>query len=193
MNGIIILAAGPSSRLGKPKQLLAYHNKSLLRHVTEEAIHSETGPVIVVVGANTTAVAAELRGADTLITVNAGWTEGMAASIRHGLAEMLKILPDLDTAILAVCDQPFVEASLFRQLLAQATATGKGIVASAYEETQGTPVLFDKKYFPTLLELQGQQGAKKLLVQHPEDVASIPFPNGQIDIDTPEDYQSLPQ
>jgi molybdenum cofactor cytidylyltransferase len=193
MNGIIILAAGPSSRLGKPKQLLAYRNRSLLRHVTEEAINSETGPVIVVVGANPTAVAAELKGADTLITVNAGWSEGMAASIRHGLEEILKILPDLDTVILAVCDQPFVNAALFRQLLAQATATGKGIVASAYEGTQGTPVLFDKKYFTLLLGLRGQQGAKKLLTLHPEDVAGIPFTNGQIDIDTPEDYQSLPQ
>ncbi|HMH24875.1 MAG TPA: nucleotidyltransferase family protein [Puia sp.] len=205
MNGIIILAAGSSSRLGQPKQMLTYRNKSLIRHVTDEAIASGTGPVLVVLGANATEVAAELeelaveleevvaelKDGAVLIRINTGWQEGMASSIRHGLTEMLKAYPGVDTVVLAVCDQPFVSAALFGQLLALQKETGKGIIASAYEGTLGTPALFGKKYFTGLQELQGHEGAKKLLKLHAGDVSSIPFDGGEIDIDTPEDSSLL--
>jgi molybdenum cofactor cytidylyltransferase len=115
----------------------------------------------------------------------------MASSIRHGVTEMLRIYPDTDTVILAVCDQPFVSASLYSKLLAQKEETGKGIIACAYEGTLGVPALFGKKYFNQLQSLHGQEGAKKLLKLYPEDVSDVPFDMGKTDIDTPEDYSSL--
>ena len=192
MNGIVILAAGSSSRLGQPKQLLKYRNKSLIRHVTDEAISSAAGPVMVVIGANATQVAAELNDAEALVRINEEWSEGMASSIRHGVKEMLKAYPDTQSVILAVCDQPFVSAPLFTALLAQKLATGKGIIASAYEGTLGTPALFGRKYFDQLRSLHGQEGAKKLLKLNAADVSGISFDMGKIDVDTPEDYTSLP-
>ncbi|HZE83211.1 MAG TPA: NTP transferase domain-containing protein, partial [Puia sp.] len=111
-NGIVILAAGSSSRLGQPKQLLEYRNKSLIRHVTDEAISSATGPVIVVIGANATRVAAELKDTAALVRINEEWPEGMASSIRHGVKEMLEAHPNTQSVTLAVCDQPFVSATL---------------------------------------------------------------------------------
>jgi molybdenum cofactor cytidylyltransferase len=191
MNVTIILAAGSSSRLGQPKQLLKYRNKSLIRHVTDEAIGSGTGPVVVVIGANAIQVAAELKDAAVLTAVNEGWPEGMASSIRYGLTEMLKTYPGTDTVILTVCDQPFVYSSLFGMLLAQKEETGKGIIACAYEETLGTPALFGRKYFSQLQNLRGQEGAKKLFSQYAGDVSGVPFDMGKIDVDTPEDYSSL--
>jgi molybdenum cofactor cytidylyltransferase len=193
MTGTIILAAGGSSRLGQAKQLLTFRDKSLMKHVASEAIQSETGPVVVVTGANAALVAAELTDVDVLIGINEEWETGMASSIRKGLTVMLEAFADIDAVVLAVCDQPFVSASLFCQLQIKQEKTGKRIVACAYDGIFGTPVLFDKKYFWLLASLQGQQGAKKLIALHPEDVETIPFAGGEIDIDTADDYKSLQQ
>ncbi|MDP4215953.1 MAG: nucleotidyltransferase family protein [Bacteroidota bacterium] len=190
MKGIIILAAGSSSRLGKPKQLLTYLGKTLLRHVTDEALGAGIGPVLVVLGSDSARIKTTLPEA-TLAIVNEQWEEGMASSIRIGLWGMLKAYPLLEGVILAVCDQPFVSGSLFRRLSYCHAMTGKPIIASAYARALGTPVLFDKKYFPHLLRLQGQQGAKRLIALYPEDVTSVPFELGEIDIDRPEDYLFL--
>jgi molybdenum cofactor cytidylyltransferase len=191
MNGIIILAAGNSSRLGRPKQTLKFQNKSLLRSVLDEAIRSAAGPVWVVIGANKDEVAAEIGGAIIPMKLNQEWEEGIASSIRTGLYEMLRVYPSLDAVILTVCDQPFVSASLFKEMLARKKETGKGIIACSYDDTLGTPVLFGKEYFESLQQLQGQEGAKKLIRQNPEDVAAVVFELGSIDIDTIEDLEEL--
>jgi molybdenum cofactor cytidylyltransferase len=184
------LAAGGSSRLGEPKQLLTYLGKTLLRHVTDEALAAGIGPVLVVLGADSTRIKYTLHES-SLVIINGQWEEGMASSIRSGLWGMLKAYPLLDGVILAVCDQPFVSGSLFRKLVWCRESTGKHIVACTYNNVLGTPVLFDKKYFPHLLRLQGQQGAKRLIALYSEDVSSVPFELGEIDIDRPEDYLFL--
>ena len=116
--------------------------------------------------------------------LNQGWEEGIASSIRTGLSEMLRVYPRLDAVILTVCDQPFVSASLFKEMLARKKETGKGIIACAYDDTLGTPVLFGKEYFESLQQLQGQEGAKKLILQNPEDVAAVVFELGRMPIST---------
>jgi len=93
--------------------------------------------------------------------------------------------------IIAVSDQPFVTATLFSDLIKIVENTSKGIAASSYDNTLGTPVLFQKQYFEHLLNLKGSEGAKKLLKLFKEDVAKVPFPLGRIDIDTKEDYANL--
>jgi molybdenum cofactor cytidylyltransferase len=90
-----------------------------------------------------------------------------------------------------VCDQPFASASLLNDLIAAHEETLKGIIASGYNNTLGTPVLFNKKYFDDLLKLQGAEGAKKIIMKYADDVATVPFPMGAVDIDTIEDYDSL--
>jgi molybdenum cofactor cytidylyltransferase len=170
---------------------------TLIRHVADEAIRSGSGPVRVVLGAErgrmVTGFGEEVRNAeriliDALLVVNEAWEEGMASSIRKGLSGILQTHPELDSVILAVCDQPFISAAIFRELIGHKQITDKGIIACIYKDTLGTPVLFDKKYFPELLELQGQQGARKIIAQYPGDIASVPFDLGEIDIDIPEDF-----
>lgn len=189
--GIVILAAGSSSRLGRPKQLLKYKGNSLIRLTVAEAIKMAANNVIVVSGASRQQVEGELEGLAISLVYNPEWEEGMASSIRCGVAELLKNFPDIQNVILAVCDQPFVNAAQFESLLKEKIASGKDIVASAYKNTLGVPALFDRKYFQELLLLTGQQGAKKLLDTFSEDVSQVPFPEGNIDIDTIEDYESL--
>jgi molybdenum cofactor cytidylyltransferase len=189
MTGIIILAAGASGRLGKPKQNLIYKGKTLLQSAVNIANDSKCIPVLVVLGANADEIQPTIEKLPVTILHNKIWQEGIASSIRLGIAELEKIEPKVDSAILMLCDQPFVDAELINKLIQ--SKSEKGIVASAYNDTIGVPVLFDACYFEELLQLKGDEGAKKLLLKHPDDVVMIPFPLGSVDIDTIEDYEKI--
>jgi molybdenum cofactor cytidylyltransferase len=189
MTGIIILAAGSSSRLGKPKQNLVYKGQTLLQVAIETAGSSVCEPVIVVLGANAGVIRPTIDGSDVNLIQNTNWQEGMASSIRLGISELQKIAPKTNAAILMLCDQPFVNTSLVDQLVQKKST--KRIVACAYNNTTGPPVLFDATYFNELLLLKGQEGAKKLLLKYPDDVDTVSFPLGSIDIDTVEDFEKL--
>jgi len=189
--GIVILAAGSSSRLGQPKQLLEYNGSTLLRHMRTQASGIPYAEIMIVTGANNEAVEANLNERTATICYNTEWEQGMGSSIATGLEKLLELHPDLKACIFAVCDQPFVTTQLFKDILEQQTQSGKGIVASLYAETLGTPVLFSHTYFEALLSLNGKEGAKKIVEMNLDDVASVPFDKGAIDIDTIHDYNNL--
>lgn len=183
--GIIILAAGSSSRLGRPKQLLQYNESTLLKNTVTEALKVPNSFVIVVTGFNKEIIEKELDSYSISICFNPEWETGMASSIAKGIQELNS---ENTQCILAVCDQPFVNASVFENLINESKKSGKRIAASSYSETLGTPVLFHQKYFEELRDLKGNEGAKKLITNYSEDVISVPFEKGNIDIDTEEDY-----
>lgn len=189
--GIIILAAGNSSRLGRPKQLLEYKESTLLKNTVSEALKVENSFVIVVTGSNHDLIEKKLNLPQITFSFNSDWENGMSSSIVNGIKQLLLLNPKCEQCVLAVCDQPFVSSLIFENLIKEHHTTQKGIVASAYSETLGTPVLFHKKYFQDLLELKGQEGAKKLIKKYAEDVVSVLFEKGNIDIDTEEDYFKL--
>jgi molybdenum cofactor cytidylyltransferase len=189
--GIIILAAGNSSRLGRPKQLLEYKESTLLKNTVSEALKVENSFVIVVTGSNHDLIEKELNLPQITFSFNSDWENGMSSSIVNGIKELMLLNPKCEQCVLAVCDQPFVSSLIFKNLIKEHHTAQKGIVASAYSETLGTPVLFHKKYFQDLLELKGQEGAKKLIKKYAEDVVSVLFEKGNIDIDTEEDYFKL--
>ena len=189
--GIIILAAGKSSRLGSAKQLLQFNNKTLLQHVVDEAIASGAKPIVVVTGSYAEEVAKIVSKAEIITIYNENWEEGMASSIVAGMHAITTKFEHIDQVIIAVSDQPFVTSSLFKELHQKQSDSGKGIVACRYSKTLGTPVLFTQKYFGELLNLQGDEGAKKIVKANPDNVALVDFPQGNIDIDTISDYQNL--
>jgi len=191
MTGIIILAAGASGRLGKPKQNLIYKGKTLLQSAIDIANDSKCIPVLVILGANADVIKPTIENLSINILQNENWQEGMASSIKVGITGLKKIEPKVDSVILMLCDQPFVDAELINKLIQ--SKSEKGIVASAYNDTIGVPVLFDADYFEELLQLKGDEGAKKLLMKHPEDIAKIDFPLGSVDIDSTGDYEKLNQ
>ncbi len=188
--GLVLLAAGSSSRLKRPKQLLRVEGKTLLQHCVEVALEV-TKKVVVVLGAYADDIKKELEGLPVHISFNQQYEEGIASSIRSGLSHLLEVYPDTDNVLLLVCDQPYLSKSLLVELIAKRQTTQNFIIASAYNNTIGTPALFHKNYFTPLLTLKGDVGAKKLMKQHSEDVALVPFPMGYVDIDTEEDYNSL--
>lgn len=190
---IIVLAAGRSSRLGSPKQLLVYQGKSLLQHAVNAALQTTMRPVIVVVGANCDVVKKELPGMNVEVVENERWKEGMASSLRCGLAVVQKKGPNVDGIIFMVCDQPYITKSLLNGLLQAQLETGLPIVASSYDGTLGTPAFFHRSFFNELMELKGDTGAGKLIKQHGDMVTTVPFSKGIIDIDTRKDYEGLLQ
>lgn len=189
--GIILLAAGASSRLGKPKQLLLYKNKVLLQHGVDTAINTGTNTIILVLGANAQLLQTEIQHKEVSVVINNNWEEGMAASIRCGLNKLLVINPSINAVIIMVCDQPFVTEKLLEELQSIYLQTHQPIIASRYQNILGTPALFDKTIFEALLELKGDTGAKKILNENPQWVSVVDFPEGIIDIDTEADYEKL--
>lgn len=186
---VIILAAGKADRFGAPKLLRPYKGKSLLAHAVEAAKTVENGPVVVVTGAWKEEVEHELDGTDVMHVFNEGHAEGMASSIRKGVGALHDA--GVDGCFILVGDQPFVDRDLLERILVRQEATRLPIVASHYGEVIGTPVLFHKMMFPSLLELKGDKGARGILQNVPERVATVLFPDGAIDIDTQEDYDKL--
>jgi molybdenum cofactor cytidylyltransferase len=191
MTGIIILAAGNSSRLGQPKQLLGYKDSTLLKNTIAEAFLVPDVAIIVVTGSNNQLIEEELDPSRIKICFNPDWETGISSSIVNGLDALVRAYPDCENCIFAVCDQPYVSSLVFENLIMEHSKAGKGITASAYSGTLGTPVLFNKKYFTELAALQGQEGAKKIINRFLEDTASVPFEKGNIDIDTEDDYNKL--
>ena len=126
------MAAGGSARLGRPKQLLEYEGKPLLRRAAETALASHCRPVIVVLGAQAEACAAVLSDLPVRIVVNEGWQEGLASSIRAGLAVLERERPGVDAAILSVADQPYLTPVLLDSLIEHQRATGQKIIAAQY-------------------------------------------------------------
>lgn len=187
----IILAAGQSSRLGEPKQLLKYQNTTLLQYAIYIAKQSVVQSVIVVLGSNADIILNEIDPAGIHIVKNDHWQSGMASTIRCGVQSLQRLDSNIDAAILMVCDQPFVTPDLLNSLMEKQKETRKPIIASQYGGTIGTPALFHHRFFSELINLEGDAGAKKIMTQNDNLLATVPFPQGSIDIDTKDDYEAL--
>jgi molybdenum cofactor cytidylyltransferase len=187
--GIIILAAGSSTRMGELKQLMMYKNKTFLQHIIGEAKNANLEPVICVTGYESDLITKSISVMDVDIVYNENWSDGMGTGIAAGIKRIL--LSDADSVILAVSDQPHVSSELFRNMEKLKDESGKRIVACSYAQTLGTPVLFGKHYFNDLKLLTGNEGAKKIVKLNMPDVCTIEFEKGSIDIDTKQDYEKL--
>jgi len=183
----ILLAAGRSSRLGQPKQLLRQGGQTLVRQMARMAMLLNVGPVVVVLGANEEPIRAEIADLPVQLIHNEQWQTGMASSLRVGLAAFAD--ESVDAFLVLLTDQPHVSPKLLHQLIDTRRQTGRGIVACQYGEPDfiGVPALFDVSYLPEFLNLTGDMGARKLIRQHTNDCATVPFPLGSVDLDTPND------
>jgi molybdenum cofactor cytidylyltransferase len=188
--GIVVLAAGGSRRLPDPKQLVRFRGVTLLRLAAHTAVEAACGPAVVVLGSGTKQLRVELAGLDVRVVENPRWEAGMSTSIRAGL-DALEAIAAPDAAIFTTCDQPFVTPALLRQLAAAFGAAHLPVAACEYAGTLGVPALFDRSLFGELRELEGDQGAKRVIERHLEAVARIRFEQGAVDVDTPEDVKRL--
>lgn len=185
--GAVVLAAGGSTRLGRPKQLLVWQGSTLIRRAVNAAADAGCASAVVVVGAVREAIEAELRETEAAIAFNPDWPLGLGTSIRCGVQHLINRHRPLDALVVLTCDQPLVDASVLASLIAQWRETRAAMVASRYQETVGIPALFDRSCFDDLLRLPDESGAKSLLQSQSKKVAEIPFAGGALDLDTPAD------
>lgn len=183
----IILAAGRSTRMGGPNKLLAELNgKTLVRIVVEQALASKASPVVVVTGHQGAEVATALDGLDVTLVSNPHFADGLATSVKAGIAAV----PDAaDGAIVCLGDMPLVDARLIDRMVdAFAPDRGSLIVVPVAQGRRGNPVLWSRRFFPELLTLDGDIGARHLIAQHTEAVAEVEVDGKSafLDIDTPD-------
>jgi molybdenum cofactor cytidylyltransferase len=189
--GAVILAAGSSSRMGRPKQTLQFQGQSLLRRAALAALGAGCRPVVVVTGASAELSKRELEGLDARAVLNPDWETGMASSIRTGLEDLIQADPNIAAAVFLLCDQPHVTASVLSDLIAAYHTTGKPVIASAYGGGFGVPALFNRTLFAELTRLEGLSGAKEVIKRHASEACFLPFEGGEVDVDTPDDFSRL--
>ena len=182
--GVLVLAAGASRRLGVPKQILRYGDRSLLRLAVESAVGSACGLVVVTLGANAELCRREINDLPVRVVENIHWKTGMSSSIRIGL---VALQAEVRAMIIMTVDQPHVTAQVIDRIANVYIAGSSTIVASAYADTLGVPALFDQAHFPDIMSLEGDSGAKSVIARSSGRVDAIPFELGAIDIDTLDD------
>ena len=216
----VVLAAGASSRLGQPKQLLLEtHGEVLVHKVARDAFEAGCRPVCVVVGAHASGVRAAVADLDVIVVENTRWAEGLSTSIRCGVAATVESNPlppgriadvgnvyteavgrtacnvktqltsfgGVDGVLLVTCDMPSVGPEHI-QLLMNEFDNGSSHVASSYGDTWGIPAIFPAVDFAELQALEGDRGAKSILMAR--SASLVPLDGGTFDLDTPEDYEA---
>lgn len=191
--GVIILAAGSSSRLGYPKQLVKFKEKSLLQHSIDlaEAIGFDTN--ILVLGSKAEKIRKEIDPKNFKVVLNENWEEGMGTSISKGASEAVKIGEQLEHILIILSDQPLVTKDKIEELIKVHLNSHKQATFSEYTGDIGVPAIFSRELFSELIKLNGIQGAKKLLYNKDIRFETIKIEKGNFDVDTIGDVEILRQ
>ena len=184
----VVLAAGASTRLGQPKQLVAIAGRSALQHVVSNAVAVTGSAVTVVLGSQAVEMTRLLQHSSAAVVINRYWHEGIAASIRAGVSSLSSAS---DAVLLLLGDQVAVTASDLKRLVNAWNGQETVIAASVYASQLGVPAIFPRWCFTELLQLRGDQGAKSVITRHASRLVHVPMPSAALDLDTPEDVAAM--
>ena len=195
----VVLAAGASTRLGQPKQLIRFAGESLLHRTARLAREAGCAPVFVVLGFEAEKMRPDVADLAVEVVVNSSWQEGMGASLRSGMEAVSRADPQPEAVMVLVCDQPRLSLDHLGVLLTRhrtPSRTGRdagnvAITASVYGRRAGVPAVFSSKLFPKLLASRGDRGARDLIRDHAAEIQAIPWPAGELDLDLPEDLTTI--
>jgi molybdenum cofactor cytidylyltransferase len=189
MLSAILLAAGESKRMGKPKQLMPLGQSTLLEQTIDNLLDSSVDETIVVLGHKAEEIARTIAGRPVKIVINSDYSQGMSTSIIAGL---ILVDPCSQAVMLAMGDQPLVESSTINQLIEAFNKNKKGIAVPTYRGRRGHPIIFDIKYKTELFKLKGDIGGREIIRNHPDDVLMVAIDSESVisDIDTQDEYQS---
>ena len=189
--GVIILAAGSSSRLGYPKQLVEFKGIPLLQHSIDVAESLEFDAKILVLGAMEDEINKKIDSRNFKVVINENWEEGMSTSIRKGLSEALKFEKELEHILILLSDQPFVTKEKIEELISVQLKSNKQATFSGYAGELGVPAIFSREIYSDLKKLKGDQGAKKLIYKKDLQFGTVMFENGNVDVDSTVDVELL--
>ncbi|WP_271711546.1 nucleotidyltransferase family protein [Marinigracilibium pacificum] len=187
----MILAAGSSSRLGYPKQLVQFQDKPLLQHVIDVAESLPFTVKTLVLGANSNEIRSIINPKSFKLVLNDDWRKGMATSIQSGLKKSLEIKPELEHIMILLSDQPFINTQKLNEIIETQLNSQNNSTFSEYNGQIGVPAIFSKELFNDLMSLEGDQGAKKLIIRDNIKYNTVRFEDGVFDIDTQEDVETL--
>lgn len=189
--GVVILAAGDSTRLGRPKQLVQFKGKALLQHAIDQVVQLEVGPSVVVLGGNKDQISSRIDPKGLQVVLNSDWQHGIASSMQVGFEQILSNERKIDHIMFVLSDQPFLEVSQLKRLVKTHLSGNRMATYSEYDGVLGVPAIFSQAAFPFLKTLKGDQGAKKLTTMKGFEFETEPFEKGLFDIDTEEDVAKL--
>jgi len=189
MISALLLAAGESRRMGKPKQLMPFGQSTILAQAIDNLAGSAVDEIIVVLGYRAEEITKTIATKPVKIAINPNYREGMSTAITAGLN---LVAGQSKAVMLALGDQPLVDSQTINRLIGQFYNHDKGIVIPTYQGKRGHPVIFAIKYKPELLELKGDIGAREIIKNHADDTLEVAVDSEGIisDIDTRSDYQS---
>lgn len=185
---VLVLAAGPSTRLGEPKQLVRLSGRPLLHTMVGRACALAGHAVTVVLGAHAQLLTQLLRHSPASVIINREWREGLGSSIRLGVAGLP---PACDAVLLMLADQVAVTADDLKRLASAWKGQDGVIAASLYSHSVGVPAIFPRWCFSDLMALHGDHGARAVLHRHADRLVRVPMPNAAVDLDTPEQLAEL--
>jgi molybdenum cofactor cytidylyltransferase len=187
----LLLAAGNSKRMGQPKQLLPWGDKTLIEHQVQIRLQTHQY-VMVVLGSNSDIILPHIEKLPVTVIVNNEWANGMGNSIAYGIKMLNKKFPNVNGVLISLLDQPLVTSVHLENIIGSFQPGNKQIIVSQSESGwKGVPALFDQYYFEVLSKLNGEEGAKKIIQKYPDFVKCITCGNILEDIDTPEAYHEL--
>ncbi|MFT4661698.1 MAG: molybdenum cofactor cytidylyltransferase [Patiriisocius sp.] len=185
----VILAAGASTRMGQPKQLLPWKSTTLLNHCINEVIQADIIETAVILGSNHEEIQSTIKPSTIHCIYNTNWENGMGSSIAKATEYAMK--KNIDGVLFVLADQPFVDSNYLNILLNEYIPKQNQIIGTSYNNHVGVPAIFDKRYFSELISLTGKQGAKDLIHKYAPKVTKFSPDFDFQDIDTPEDYRQL--
>jgi molybdenum cofactor cytidylyltransferase len=183
----MILAAGESKRMGAPKLLLPFGEKTMIETLVDEVLRSKSDQILVVLGAEKERIERILSNRPVKKTVNTRYQEGMLSSIQTGF----EALPgEVEAVLVCLGDQPLIPFSVLDKLITAYKDTKKGIIVPVYKKSRGHPILIDMKYKPEVKRISPKIGLRALVHNHPQDVLEVGVNTARIlkDIDKLEDY-----
>ena len=189
MVSAILLAAGESKRMGKPKLLLPFGKGTILGQTIDNLLSSKVGEVIVVVGYKAQEMIKTIANRPVKVAMNPFYHQGMSTSIATGL----NLVDDKARRLMiALADQPLINNKTFNRLVEESLGADKGIIIPIYRDKRGNPIIFSTKYKEELLSLKGDVGGKQIVKQHPDDILEVAIDSESIniDIDTIGNYSS---
>ena len=183
---VLILAAGGSTRMGKPKLAQKIGNESLFERALSQVEGVEALSKLVILGADRDLYQSSVPDNFELI-VNDHWEDGLSSSIKAGITYINKFGSGIEYVLIVLADMPLVTETYLNALINAFSVSKKGIVVSNYGQSFGPPAIFSRKYFPELLKMKGDRGARGIFSKFKHDLYAVDFPDGLVDIDTPED------
>jgi molybdenum cofactor cytidylyltransferase len=189
--GGILLAAGGSSRMGRPKQFLEFEGVTLLRRTAKAMALSICDPVVAGIGAEKESAEAAHADMELTTSLNQFWSAGMSSSIKAGLKRLLSVAPDHDAVVITLCDQPLVDAKTIDRLIETFATSGTQMVAAKYDGVAGVPALFSREMFDALSRLDGDKGARDLLRNPEASLTTFEISEAAVDVDTLDDIGRL--